>query len=55
MLCGPGSEGSFIYRCLGQQKPYNRPDALWGLRVLKFDGAIAPRVLKLCASSACIV
>ena len=28
---------------------------LWGLRVQKFDGAIAPRVLKLCASSACIV
>ena len=21
-----GSEGSFIYRCLGQRKPYNRPD-----------------------------
>ena len=28
------------------EKPYNRPGALWGLRVLKFDGAIAPRVLK---------
>ena len=28
---------------------------LWGLKVLKFDGAIAPRVLKLCASSACTV
>ena len=41
-----GSEGSFICRCLGQRKPYNRPGALWGLRVLKFDGAIAPRVLK---------
>ena len=33
--------------------PYGQ--ALSGLRVQKFDGAIAPRVLKLCASSACIV
>ena len=29
-------------------KPYNRlmDKPLWGLRVLKFDGAVAPRVLK---------
>ena len=47
-----GSEGSFICRCLGQRKPYNRPGALWGLRVLKFDGAIAPRVLKFDAPPA---
>ena len=26
---------------------------LWGLRVLKFDGAIAPRVLKFDAPLAC--
>ena len=24
-----GSEGSFICRCLGQRKPYNRPDGRW--------------------------
>ena len=35
------------------RQPYGH--ALMGVRVLKFDGAIAPRVLKLCASSACIV
>ena len=33
-------------RASPEGKPYNCPGALWGLRVLKFDGAIAPRVLK---------
>ena len=36
----------------GGKKPYNRPGALWGLRVLKFDGAIAPRVLRFDAPPA---
>ena len=33
---------------LWRLKPYNRlmDKPLWGLRVLKFDGAVAPRVLK---------
>ena len=46
VYCFPGVIGGRAARCLGQRKPYNRPGALWGLRVLKFDGAIAPRVLK---------
>ena len=38
--------GGMKYRCAGKDKP------LWGLRVLKFDGAIAPRVLKFDSGSA---
>ena len=37
------------------EAPHARKGVRGLLRVLKFDGAIVPRVLKLCASSACIV
>ena len=37
---------SCLYCSIEKQKEGNMDKPLWGLRVQKFDGAIAPRVLK---------
>ena len=39
------------HRCAGEVGAL-KDKPLWGLRVLKFDGAIAPRVLKFDSGSA---